>query len=230
MLFGPDGLANFFLFMFLFGLIFTVVSVLLGMVHSGDINLPHAHGGANGHHGHIGGHHTHAGAHGQGHDMHAEGGADEGPSFLNMPTIMAFITWFGGVGYLLRQSLDMSAFFAVPIALASGLVGGAIMFWLLARVLWPMVTPALESKDFSLPGTPARVVSSIRSGGVGEIVYTKGGTRFTAGAKGVTEDPIPKGAEVVILSYEKGLAYVQGVDDLLSGSGSKSEGETHAHS
>lgn len=99
------------------------------------------------------------------------------------------------------------------------------MFWLLARVLWPMVTPPLDSKDFSLPGTPARVVSSIRAGGVGEIVYTKGGTRFTAGAKGVDENPIPKGAEVVILNYERGLAYVRGVDDLLAGSEPKVEGD-----
>jgi hypothetical protein len=197
MLFGPDGLANFFLFLFLFGLIFTVVSLLLGFAQAGDLHLPH-----------VGGH---------SHDMDL-GGHDghDGPGVFNLPTIMAFITWFGGIGYLLRQNLELSAFVVIPLAVLSGLVGGSIMFALLVRVLWPMMTPPLESKDFALPGTSARVVSSIRSGGVGEIVYTKAGARFTAGAKGVDDGPIAKGAEVVILRYEHGLAYVQGVDTLLS--------------
>ncbi len=212
-MFGPDGLSNFFLFLFLFGLIFTVVSLLLGLAHAGDVHVPHAHLP----HVEVHGHHVDlGGGHGHGHAEAHHGGADDGPGILNMPTVMAFITWFGGVGYLLRQNLSLDAYLSVPLALISGLVGGGIMFMLLARVLWPMVTPPLDSKDFSLPGTPARVVSSIRSSGVGEIVYTKGGARFTAGARAVDDSPIPKGAEVVILSYEKGLAYVQGVDNLLS--------------
>lgn len=209
MLFGTDALANFFLFIFLFGLIFTVVSLLLGLAHTGDVHIPHVELP-----GHDGGHAGHAGHV----DVH-HGGDSDGPGILNMPTIMAFITWFGGVGYLLRQSFSFDAFVAMPIALLSGVVGGGIMFALLARVLWPMVTPPLDSRDFSLPGTPARVVSSIRAEGVGEIVYTKGGTRFTAGARAVDGSPIQKGAEVVILSYEKGLAYVQGVDSLLKEEG-----------
>ena len=209
MLFGPDGLSNFFLFLFLFGLIFTIVSLLLGFADAGDVHIPHV--GGHGHDGHVGGH-----------------DGVEGPSVLNLPTIMAFVTWFGGVGYLLRQSMDLHAFIVVPVAVVSGLVGGGIMFALLVRVLWPMMTPPLDTKDFSLPGTPARVVSSIRSGGVGEIVYTKGGTRFTAGAKGVDENAIPKGAEVVILSYEKGLAYVRGVDDLLNDEVPEASGDEQA--
>jgi hypothetical protein len=91
-----------------------------------------------------------------------------------------------------------------------------------------MVTPPLESRDFSLPGTPARVVSSIRAGGVGEIVYTKGGTRFTAGAQGVDDSPIARGAEVVILRYERGLAQVQEVDTLLAGNTSERMSEDKA--
>src|SRR4051812_47436915 len=153
MWFGPDGLANFFLFMFFFGLIFTLASLLLGVVHAGDadVHLPHAHTphvAGHSHHG-GGGVHTHAG------HPEVHHGADEGPGILNMPTIMAFITWFGGVGFLLRQNLAFAGIIAIPLALVSGVIGGAIMFVLLARVLWPMVTPPLESRDFSLPGTPA---------------------------------------------------------------------------
>jgi hypothetical protein len=127
---------------------------------------------------------------------------------------MAFITWFGGVGYILRESLGLSAFIVVPLAVLSGLTGGAIMFVLLARVLWPMMSKPMSDEEFSLPGTMARVVSSIRDGGVGEIVYSKQGVRFTAGAKSEDNEAISKGAEVVIVRYEHGLAYVMDVADL----------------
>jgi hypothetical protein len=81
----------------------------------------------------------------------------------------------------------------------------------------------MSSEEYSLPGTPARIVSPIRAGGVGEIVYTKAGTRFTAGARSVDGEAIPKGAEVVILRYERGIAYVQDVNRLLSGAGTTGE-------
>lgn len=230
-MFGSDWLANLFLSFFLFGLIFTIASVALGFVGGGDAG--HA-----GHPGHAGGHAGHAGHAGDtGHgihinlpgqhdiDIHVGGhnhdvdhaGGHEGPGILNMPTIMAFITWFGGVGYLLRESLAFNGYVAGVLALVSGLLGGAIMFVLLARVLWPMMSPPLDSRDYQLPGTPARVVSSIRTGGVGEIVYSKNGHRFTAGAKSLDESAIAKGAEVVIIKYERGLAYVQDVQTVLAG-------------
>ena len=201
-MFGPDWLANLFLGMFLFGLIFTVASLLLGFAQSGDIHMPHI-GGYGG--GHID----------SGHGQHGDGA--DGPGVLNMPTIMAFITWLGGVGYLLRGSLGLHAFLVVPLAVVSGVIGGGIMFGLLAKVLWPMMSKPLRDADYTLPGTPARVVSAIREGGVGEIVYTKAGSRFTAGARSENGQPIARGTEVVILQYERGMAQVRSVDDLLAG-------------
>lgn len=207
-MFGPDWLANLFMGVFLFGLLFTAASLVLGFVGGADFGGHAASLDVGGHHVdvHVGSGDAHA---------HADGGHD-GPGYLNMPTIMAAITWFGGVGYLLRHTLGLNGYLAAGLAVGSGLVGGAIMFVLLARVLWPMMSKPLASADYKLPGTPARVVSSIRSGGVGEIVYVKKGTRFTAGAKGVDDDPIGKGSEVVIISYERGLATVQEIDKLLN--------------
>ena len=202
-MFGADLLTNIFAGMFLFGLIFTVASLVLGFVQAGDIHVPHAG-------------HAHLPDVGPASDAAPGSHADmDGPGVLNMPTIMAFITWLGGIGYILRGNLGLSALIAIPLAVLSGLVGGAIMFALLARVLWPMMSKPLNSADYQLPGTLARVVSSIREGGVGEIVYSKAGSRFTAGARSTDGQPIPKGAEVVIMGYERGLALVRGVDDLL---------------
>jgi hypothetical protein len=212
-MFGPDWLANLFLSFFLFGLIFTIVSLIFGWV--GGVDAAHADVG----HG-LGPSDTGADVgHSLGHDVSHHAGhsaAQAGPSIFNLPTIMASITWFGGAGYILRSTLSMDGLFASVLAIISGLVGGAIMFALLARVLWPMMTRPMERADFRLPGTPARVVSSIREGGVGEIVYTKAGNRFTAGARSVDERAIAKGAEVVIVRYEHGLAYVQDVEAVLN--------------
>ena len=210
---SSDWLANMFLIVFLFGVVFTVVSLLLGVGHVGGA--------------HVGGHTIHIDLPGQhadfhihvGGDGHASGhgdAVDHGPGFLNMPTIMAFITWFGGAGYVFTRTLGLGAVFAVPMALLSGLTGGTIMFVLLSRLLWPMMSKPMSRADYSLPGTSARVVSPIRAGGVGEIVYSKGGSRFTAGARSVDGQPVARGEEVVILRYERGLAYVQRVESILN--------------
>lgn len=210
---GSDWLSNLFIFVFLFGLIFTTASLVLGFAggaggHGHDFGSGHGMDvSVNGHHIHMGGH---DGAHGASE-------AHDGPGVFNMPTIMAFLTWFGGAGYIFRQSMGWNGYVAGGLALASGMVGGGIMFVLLARVLWPMMSKPMTAADYSKPGTPARVVSSIREGGVGEIVYSKSGSRFTAGARSADGAAIAKGAEVVILRYEKGLAYVQDVSTLLEG-------------
>jgi hypothetical protein len=203
-MFGADFLANLFLGMFFFGLIFTVASLLLGFANAGDLHIP-GFGDAG---------HADAGNADAGHSGHADSHA--GPGVFNLPTIMATITWLGGVGYLLRGSLGLPGLLAVPLAIASGLVGGTIMFWLLARVLWPMMAKPLVDSDYSLPGTLARVVSPIREDGVGEIVYTKADSRFTAGARAADGKAIAKGTEVVILAYERGLAQVRSVEEMLA--------------
>lgn len=213
-MFGSDWLANLFLSFFLFGLIFTIASLMLGWVG----------GAAGGHDIHVdvpGGHDIHIDAGG---DLHIDTGghdaghaASHGPGIFNLPTIMAAVTWFGGVGYLLRQSLQLFGWLAAILAIISGLVGGALMFLLLARVLWPMMSKPLDQSKYNLPGTLAKVVSPIREGGVGEIVYTKDEARFTAGARSIDEGAISKGAEVVIIRYERGLAYVQDVAAILEG-------------
>ena len=49
----------------------------------------------------------------------------------------------------------------------------------------------------------------IRAGGTGELIYSQQGTRRVAGARSETGIAIPKGAEVVVTRYEKGIAYVR---------------------
>jgi membrane protein implicated in regulation of membrane protease activity len=188
--------APFFLGCFAFGLVFTVASFLLG-----------AFGGDHGFHipgldGLLGG---------DGADGGADGGADQhgdGLSPFNLSTISAFLTWFGGAGYLLVRYSSFAGVLIVTLATTAGIVGGGAIFLTLTRYVVPRLTE-LKAEDYRLPGTVARVTSPIRAGGTGEIVYTLGGTRHADGARCTSGEALERGAEVVILKVERGIAYVE---------------------
>lgn len=222
-MFGSDWLANIYMGCFLFGLIFSAVSLFLSMGHLGSGgHAGHDSGGLHlfdmivdaldgpGHHG-VG--------HGVSHPAHAHGSAPHAPGLgdealgslspFNMPTLLAGLTWFGGMGYIFRSTLGLDGLLSAVLAVGSGFVGAAILFAFFSRVLWAGQTPPMQRRDYQLPGTQARVVSGIGSEGTGEIVFHKGGSRRVEGARSEDGNPILKGSEVVIVRYAKGLAYVQ---------------------
>jgi hypothetical protein len=218
-----DGLAAFFLVCFFVGLLFTVASFFLGLGHeAGDFGHADGHGdGLHFDHGHfhLGGGHA-APAETTAPDTHTHGGehgtvqAHSGPSPFSVSTVMAFLTWFGGVGFILRTYYEAWFLTALLVAVLAGLIGAALVFTFLARVLYASQR-IMKPSDYRLPGTIARVTSAIRPEGTGEIVYSKGDTRQVSGARSVDGRPIPRDTEVVIMRYERGLAYVQPWEDLL---------------
>lgn len=182
-------MSSLFLGCFTFGLLFTVVSGLLGAFSGGHhLHFPGFHG-----HVHVGGQH-------QGH-------TSPSPSPFNGGTIAAFLTWFGGAGYLLTRYSGFAALSITAIASLVGLIGGALVFLFLAKFINPRLT-VLAPEDFELNGIVAKVTSTIHPGGTGEIVYTLGGTRHADGARAASGEQLERGTEVVILRVEKGIAYV----------------------
>jgi len=183
-----------FLCCFAFGLAFTVASFLLGAFGGGHaLHIPGLDGLLG--HGDAGGH---------------AGGGDHGTGIspFNLSTISAFLTWFGGAGYLLERYSSLAGTLIVLVSTASGLVGGGIIFVTLARYVAPRLTE-MRSEDYRVEGTAARVSSPIRAGGTGEIVYTLAGTRRSDGARCASGEALERGAEVVILRIERGIAYVE---------------------
>ena len=77
--------ADFYLICFIVGFSFSVLSLLSGLFHF-HTHLPHW----------MDFHH---------HDFvsHHPAGHGQETSFFNFPTIMTFLTWFGGIGYILTQ-------------------------------------------------------------------------------------------------------------------------------
>ena len=121
---------------------------------------------------------------------------------------MAFLCWFGGTGYLLRRFSPFWAVSVFAVAVISGLAGAAIIFWFLARVLLPRER-VLTAEDTEMTGVLARVSSPIREGGTGEIAYSQGGARRAAAARSDAGAAIARDVEVVVLRYERGIAYVR---------------------
>ena len=87
-----------------------------------------------------------------------------------------------------------------------------MVFWFVATVLMSREA-ALDPADYRMVGVLGRLSISIRAGGTGELVYSQEGTRRVAGARSEDGVAIPKGAEVLVTRYERGIAYVRPWED-----------------
>jgi len=134
---------------------------------------------------------------------------------FNLSTILGFVAWFGGVGYLVKNGIGGAAVLSVVAAILGGFAGAAAIYWLLVKVIAPSDRP-LDPKDYELPGTIGRISSSIRLGGVGEVVFEQQGVRQVIAAKSLDGVAIPRGLDVVILRTDHGIAYVQPWETLLA--------------
>ncbi len=125
-----------------------VLSLLTFFGGFGHLHFGHLHGG----HLHLG--HSHAG------HTHAPRASvrDASISPLNGFTLMAFLCWFGGTGYLMSRFTGVLGLGVFAIAVISGIAGAAIIFWFLARVLLPNER-VLTAEDTEITGVLARVSS-----------------------------------------------------------------------
>ena len=211
--------ADFYLICFAVGFAFSLISFLGGGTRW-RLHLPHLpHGGAHlpvaghgvGAHAPVGAGHApgaSAGAHGAVVKGSAQVTTDTSISPFNFVTFTAFLAWFGGTGYLLTRYSSVWFAMGLGIAVASGLVGGGIIFLFLSKVL-TAEDENMDPADYEMVGVLGRTSISIREGGTGEIIYSQAGTRRTCGARSDDGTPIAKGVEVVVTRYDRGIAYVR---------------------
>ncbi len=216
------------------GLVTTVLFATLGMLggHGGHLHLghsdasghlpaphlPHTHA-ATGHaiHGHTTTAHS---GHGQ---ATAHAPATQGPSlpswltaglawalsWLSPLNLAGAALWFGGIGLLAELLLPVS-WLALPFAIAGGLFGALLLRALMAAFVRSSVAPLRADAI----GAVATVNAAIRAGGVGEVIYTLEGLHRSCPARSADGTPIPRGATVVILRRENGVAWVQPLNPL----------------
>jgi hypothetical protein len=163
---------------FLFGLLFTCLAFFGGMGH---FHLGHMHLHAGHSHSHIG--------------------------WINGYSMAAFLCWFGGIGYLLMRAHSYATVVVVFFAIAAGFTGAAVISAFFTRVLLRFERPLLP-EDTEMRGVLARVSGPVRAGGTGEILFSLNGTRRCAAARADDGRPLPKGLEVVVTDFQRGIASV----------------------
>ena len=190
--------AIFYLACFLIGVTLSVLSFVGGTLH-----LPHVH--VHVPHAHI--------PHATGHLATRQGGQTAEMPFFNFATVTAFLAWFGGSGYLLTRYSAFTVTVIMLIAVVVGLLGAAFIFLFLVKFLMKH-DRELDPADFDRVGVLGRVISPIREGGTGEIIFSQAGTRQTCGARSESGDALPKDTEIVVTRYEHGIAYVRKWDEM----------------
>ena len=208
--------SDFYLICFAVGFCFSFFSFLFGGSRFGKLHLPHfhSHGGA-----HLPSAEGPVAAHGPAIDgqscsAHAAGGqpahSHHGTTVspLNPPSVAAFLAWFGGAGYLLTRFSAVWVGTALSLSILAGLIGGAIIFFFLTKVLMSD-QEYLDAADFEMVGVLGKLAVPIREGGTGELIYSQMGTRRVCGARSDDGTAIARGTEVVVTRYEKGIAYVR---------------------
>ena len=185
--------ADIYLACFLVGFILSLLSVVgsSGHAHWFHLHLPHLH------------------FHGA---PHLHTGGRSASSFVNFGTIAAFLAWFGGTGYLLTEYSALWFFAALAVSVVSGLAGAALVFWLIAKLM--AHEHPLDPEDYRMVGVLGHVSSRIQPGGTGEMIFSQEGTRRSAAARSEEGTEIPRGTEVVVTRYERGIAYVRRWEDL----------------
>jgi hypothetical protein len=177
----------FFLGCFAFGFVLCLIAFLAGSAH---LHL-HVHHQV---HGHAGGH----------------GGA---VSKFNFGTIAAFLTWFGGAGYILINWGGVGLVVVVMLAGCVGLAGAVLIFLFTAKVLAPG-DRALDPQDYRVEGVLGTVSCPVLPSGTGEMIFVQQGRRSAVPIRSEDGAAIPTGKEVVVTRYENGIAYVREWDEL----------------
>ena len=147
----------------------------------------------------------------RGHAHHGGFGA-----FINGFTLMAFLCWFGGTGYLMHQAHIFSVALVLFFAAVSGMAGAALIGWFLTRVLMPGER-TLEDADTEMCGVIGHLSTNVPAGGFGEMLYSQNGSRRCSTVRSEDGEALERGMEVVVMRYKRGVAYVRRWDEFEHG-------------
>jgi membrane protein implicated in regulation of membrane protease activity len=239
---ATDPLSLFFIGCFLFGLLFLLVTIMLGSLGG------HTHTGHIGHVGHVG--HigptqaapTQAGSHAVGaHAVHthstpaqahtghtAQGNQVDGSSWLsyvNPTSIVFFLIGFGFFGYVLHNTAHLLLSITLILAAVSGLVIAALLLLLFSRI-FSNIEGETEQDVADRTGLLGTVSIPIQENGMGEILYTSpAGLRKSIPARSINGQRLERGQEVVVVNYAQGIAEVDTWDHFIN----EQTGENEEH-
>lgn len=232
----------FYLVIFLVGVLYTFVSLIISGVsgafhsggdaggidghfgHHGHVELGHGHADA----GHMG--HIHHGGHGDiGHhagDMHGEhmhhGDAGAGNSILSWFAILinplvavSFLTVFGGLGIMGVKFFALNAVLVFVGAFLSAVLVSSLLYNFLVKPLYRSENSSDVSRE-ALIGTPAEVTTDILENGYGTIKYTVNSIKYTGPARHIDEKAVRQGERVVICKIENNTFFISELPEMIN--------------
>jgi len=168
-----------YLFCLTVGLVFTLVSAIMGHFFGGADHDADVSGGGEA-------------------DAGIDGGDMPGVSAFSPTILSSFVTAFGGFGIIFSQfAATKSPWVSAPLSVVCALGIAGLMLGVL-RQLFKKTQSSSESHVASLMGQIATVITPIPENGVGEIAYVQAGTRYTAPARTENGTPVPNGHPVTI--------------------------------
>jgi hypothetical protein len=228
---ATDPLSLLFIACFLTGLVFFIVTALLGnlghgithsathqgsVVHTTGTHVAHtaSHGTT-----HTTGHT--AGSHGTSHES-AQGHNQSLSSFINPTSIMLFLLGFGFFGYLFHNTIQAVAALTLTLASISGVIIAALLLMLVGRLFGDSEGETVQDVS-DRTGLLGKVSITIQENSLGEIIYVSpGGMRKSIPARSIDGRRLERDQEVVVVNYQHGIAEVDTWEHFISEDGTPS--------
>jgi len=223
-----DPLSLLFIGCFLFGLLFVLVSALLGNLGHGSGHISHgthigpAH--AVSHSGSALSHGTHVAHAGQAHGSQGST-ANAGNNFFSSAfanvspiSIALFLLGFGFFGYVLHTAL-LALPFVLVLAGVSGFIIAGLLLLMINRMFGNIAEPVAQDVT-DRTGLLGRVSITVSENGLGEIIYiSPAGMRKSIPARSIDGRKIERDQEVVVTNYHSGVAEIDTWDHFINQEG-----------
>ena len=126
---------------------------------------------------------------------------------LNPVVVAIFLVSFGGTGLAAMQLFDWNIA-SLAVAAPSGFVLAAITFTIFNKI-FSVTQGSSEPAQQEIVGKDAEVITPIPENGLGEIAYTRRGSRFTAAARSESGAAVAKNAIVTVTRIVGHTHYVK---------------------
>ncbi len=211
---ATDPLSLLFLACFLIGLVYFIITALMG-------NLGH---GMTHHVAHSGAMHTttthavsHGTAHTTGHAVSTHSSTTHGSTqaqhqsplaYINPTSVMLFLLGFGFFGYFFHTSIHAVAALTLVLASIGGIVIAGLLLILLSRLFGGREESSVQDVS-DRTGLLGKVSITIQENGIGEIIYiSPAGMRKSIPARSIDGRRLERDQEVVVVDYQHGIAEV----------------------
>jgi hypothetical protein len=228
---ATDPLSLLFIACFLTGLVFFIVTALLGNLghgmthnvahHSGVVHTTSTHAVSNGS-AHTSAHT--AGSHGTSH-AHAstQGQHLTFLGFINPTSVMLFLLGFGFFGYFFHTTIHVIAALTLILAGIGGIAVAGLLLILLSRLFGGSEESSVQDVS-DRTGLLGKVSITIQENNIGEIIYVSpGGMRKSIPARSIDGRRLERDQEVVVVNYQHGIAEVDTWEHFIHEDGSPTE-------